>query len=63
MTAFILVPQDDWSVAAAIDYAIDLGSHSSLLTPYPATPLETAGPRVFDGDDSTGSRRRSIIPI
>ena len=35
--------QDDWSsIAATIDYSIDLGStvaQFKLLTPYPATPL------------------------
>jgi len=48
-------PQDDWnSIAATIDYAIDLGStvaQFKLLTPYPGTPLwKQLGPRVYETD-------------
>ncbi|HEY7057118.1 MAG TPA: radical SAM protein [Vicinamibacterales bacterium] len=48
-------PQDDWnSIAATIDYAIDLGSTAAqfkLLTPYPATPLwKQLAPRVYETD-------------
>jgi radical SAM superfamily enzyme YgiQ (UPF0313 family) len=47
--------QDDWrSIAATIDYAIDLGSAAAqfkLLTPYPGTPLwKQLAPRVFEED-------------
>ena len=47
--------QDDWSsIAATIDYSIDLGStvaQFKLLTPYPATPLwKQLAPRVFETD-------------
>ena len=47
--------QDDWtSIAATIDYAIDLGStvaQFKLLTPYPATPLwKQLEPRVYETD-------------
>ena len=47
--------QDDWqSIAATIDYAIDLGSTAAqfkLLTPYPGTPLwKQMAPRVFERD-------------
>jgi radical SAM superfamily enzyme YgiQ (UPF0313 family) len=48
-------PHDDWtSIAATIDYAIDLGSAAAqfkLLTPYPGTPLwkQLAG-RVYETD-------------
>ena len=45
-------PHDTWdSIAATIDYAVDLGStvaQFKLLTPYPATPLwKQIGPRVY----------------
>jgi radical SAM superfamily enzyme YgiQ (UPF0313 family) len=47
--------QDDWqSIAATIDYAIDLGSTAAqfkLLTPYPGTPLwKQMAPRVYERD-------------
>jgi radical SAM superfamily enzyme YgiQ (UPF0313 family) len=47
--------QDDWtSIAATIDYAIDLGStvaQFKLLTPYPATPLwKQLAPRIYEMD-------------
>jgi radical SAM superfamily enzyme YgiQ (UPF0313 family) len=47
--------QDDWSsIAATIDYAIDLGStvaQFKLLTPYPATPLwKQMASRVYETD-------------
>src|SRR5689334_14284768 len=47
--------QDDWtSIAATIDYAIELGStvaQFKLLTPYPATPLwKQLAPRVYETD-------------
>jgi hypothetical protein len=47
--------QDDWtSIAATIDYAIDLGStvaQFKLLTPYPATPLwRQLAPRIYETD-------------
>jgi radical SAM superfamily enzyme YgiQ (UPF0313 family) len=47
--------QDDWtSIAATIDYAIDLGStvaQFKLLTPYPATPLwKQLAPRIYETD-------------
>ena len=47
--------QDDWSsVAATIDYAIELGStfaQFKLLTPYPGTPLwKQLESRVYEGD-------------
>jgi len=47
--------QDDWtSIAATIDYAIDLGStvaQFKLLTPYPGTPLwKQMAPRVYETD-------------
>jgi len=47
--------QDDWhSIAATIDYAIDLGSSAAqfkLLTPYPGTPLwNQLAPRVYERD-------------
>jgi radical SAM superfamily enzyme YgiQ (UPF0313 family) len=47
--------QDDWtSIAATIDYAIDLGSSVAqfkLLTPYPATPLwKQLAPRIYETD-------------
>jgi radical SAM superfamily enzyme YgiQ (UPF0313 family) len=47
--------QDDWrSIAATIDYAIDLGStvaQFKLLTPYPGTPLwKQLAPRVYETD-------------
>ena len=47
--------QDDWhSIAATIDYAIDLGSSAAqfkLLTPYPATPLwKQMAARVYERD-------------
>jgi radical SAM superfamily enzyme YgiQ (UPF0313 family) len=46
-------PQDTWdSIAATIDYAVDLGStvaQFKLLTPYPATPLwRQIGPKVYE---------------
>lgn len=46
---------DDWSsIAATIDYAIDLGSTAAqfkLLTPYPGTPLwKQMAPRVYEKD-------------
>ena len=46
-------PHDTWdSIAATIDYAVDLGStvaQFKLLTPYPATPLwKQIGPRVYE---------------
>ena len=48
-------PHDDWrSIAATIDYAIDLGSTAAqfkLLTPYPGTPLwKQLEPRVYETD-------------
>ena len=48
-------PQDDWSsIAATIDYAIDIGStvaQFKLLTPYPATPLwKQLAPRIYETD-------------
>jgi radical SAM superfamily enzyme YgiQ (UPF0313 family) len=48
-------PHDDWtSIAATIDYAIDLGSTAAqfkLLTPYPGTPLwKQLAPRVYETD-------------
>jgi anaerobic magnesium-protoporphyrin IX monomethyl ester cyclase len=48
-------PHDDWaSIAATIDYSIDLGSSAAqfkLLTPYPGTPLwKTLGPKVYEKD-------------
>ena len=48
-------PHDDWtSIAATIDYSIDLGSTAAqfkLLTPYPGTPLwKQLAPRVFEKD-------------
>src|SRR5262249_56840419 len=48
-------PTDDWtSIAATIDYAIDLGSTAAqfkLLTPYPGTPLwKQLAPRVYETD-------------
>src|SRR3954470_10048864 len=48
-------PHDDWSsIAATIDYAIDLGSSAAqfkLLTPYPGTPLyKQLASRVFETD-------------
>ena len=47
--------QDDWnSIAATIDYSIDLGStvaQFKLLTPYPATPLwKQMASRVYETD-------------
>jgi radical SAM superfamily enzyme YgiQ (UPF0313 family) len=47
--------QDDWnSIAATIDYAIDLGStfaQFKILTPYPATPMfKQLEPRLTEGD-------------
>ena len=47
--------QDDWnSIAATIDFAIDLGStvaQFKLLTPYPATPLwKQMASRVYETD-------------
>jgi len=47
--------QDDWqSIAATIDYSIDLGSTAAqfkLLTPYPGTPLwNQLAPRVYERD-------------
>ncbi len=46
---------DDWSsIAATIDYAIDLGSTAAqfkLLTPYPGTPLfKQMAPRIYEKD-------------
>jgi anaerobic magnesium-protoporphyrin IX monomethyl ester cyclase len=46
---------DDWqSIAATIDYAIDLGSTAAqfkLLTPYPGTPLfKQMQPRIYETD-------------
>jgi radical SAM superfamily enzyme YgiQ (UPF0313 family) len=46
---------DDWqSIAATIDYAIDLGSTAAqfkLLTPYPGTPLfKQMLPRIYEKD-------------
>ena len=48
-------PHDDWSsIAATIDYSIDLGSTAAqfkLLTPYPGTPLwKQLGPKVYEKD-------------
>ena len=48
-------PEDDWnSIAATIDYAIDIGStvaQFKLLTPYPATPLwKQLAPRIYETD-------------
>src|SRR5215471_661943 len=48
-------PHDDWSsIAATIDYAIDLGSTAAqfkLLTPYPGTPLwKQLAPRIYETD-------------
>jgi radical SAM superfamily enzyme YgiQ (UPF0313 family) len=47
--------QDDWSsIAATIEYAIELGSTAAqfkLLTPYPATPMwRQLGPLVYETD-------------
>ena len=47
--------EDDWeSIAATINYAIDLGSTSAqfkILTPYPGTPLwKQLGPVVYEKD-------------
>lgn len=47
--------QDDWqSIAATIDYAIDLGSSAAqfkLLTPYPGTPMwKQIAPRIYERD-------------
>ena len=47
--------QDDWnSIAATIDYSIDLGStvaQYKLLTPYPATPLwKQMASRIYETD-------------
>ena len=47
--------QDDWhSIAATIDYAIDLGStvaQFKLLTPYPGTPMyRQLAPRIYEQD-------------
>ena len=47
--------QDDWSsVAATIDYAIDLGStvaQFKLLTPYPGTPMwKQLAPLIYEKD-------------
>ena len=46
-------PHDTWdSIAATIDYAVDLGStvaQFKLLTPYPGTPLwKQIGPKVYE---------------
>ncbi len=46
-------PHDTWdSIAATIDYAVDLGStvaQFKMLTPYPATPLwKQIGPTVYE---------------
>jgi radical SAM superfamily enzyme YgiQ (UPF0313 family) len=46
-------PHDTWdSIAATIEYAVDLGStvaQFKLLTPYPATPLwKQIGPKVYE---------------
>src|SRR4051812_14698551 len=48
-------PHDTWaSIAATIDYSIDLGStvaQFKLLTPYPGTPLwKQLAPRVYERD-------------
>ena len=48
-------PHDTWgSIAATIDYSIDLGSTAAqfkLLTPYPGTPLwNQLAPRVYERD-------------
>jgi anaerobic magnesium-protoporphyrin IX monomethyl ester cyclase len=48
-------PHDTWaSIAATIDYSIDLGSAAAqfkLLTPYPGTPLwKQLAPRVYEKD-------------
>jgi radical SAM superfamily enzyme YgiQ (UPF0313 family) len=48
-------PHDTWdSVAATIEYAVDLGStvaQFKLLTPYPATPLwKQLAPKVYETD-------------
>jgi radical SAM superfamily enzyme YgiQ (UPF0313 family) len=48
-------PHDDWaSIAATIDFAIELGSTAAqfkLLTPYPGTPLWTQlAPRIYEKD-------------
>jgi len=47
--------QDDWqSIAATIDYAIDMGStvaQFKLLTPYPGTPMyRQLAPRIYETD-------------
>ena len=47
--------QDDWqSIAATIDYAIDMGStvaQFKLLTPYPGTPMyRQLAPRIYEQD-------------
>ena len=55
------------SIAATIDYAIDLGStfaQFKMLTPYPGTPLWKQMNRSSTkrtGNSSTDSRRRSPI--
>lgn len=63
-------PEDDWaSVAATIEYAVELGSifaQFRLLTPYPGTPLwQQLEPLIFEGDwrGSTAIRRRSATRI
>jgi radical SAM superfamily enzyme YgiQ (UPF0313 family) len=48
-------PHDDWaSIAATIDFSIDLGSTAAqfkLLTPYPGTPLwKQLAPRIYEKD-------------
>ncbi len=48
-------PHDTWdSIAATIDYAVDLGStvaQFKMLTPYPATPLwKQVGPTVYENN-------------
>src|SRR5919108_221503 len=47
--------QDDWnSIAATIDYAVDLGStfaQFKILTPYPGTPMfQQLEPRIYEQD-------------
>ena len=63
-------PQDTWdSIAATIDYAVDLGSHRGAVQAADALPRHAAveadraaGCTRRTGRNSTGSRRRSTIP-
>lgn len=60
--------QDDWSsVAATIDYAIELGStfaQFKLLTPYPGTPLwKQLEPTVYERDCRSSTASHQPLPI